>query len=155
MSFRVIMKGTPSPRMIDVECRSCGELFEDLWKDDFEASDKKCRVCENGSMVEVFRRSAHTDFHDTKPIFVPGFRKGHQHFTSHIAMERYAKENGKVVIDNASKWEQLPVDTPEDRIDRHEKETGARQRALNKARYRLSHGYQDHAPLTQEKDLKE
>jgi hypothetical protein len=149
MSFKVVMKGAPTRRLTDIRCEECGDLVEDVWKDEFEASDKKCQVCENLSMVAVLR-APHNDFHDTKPIFIPGFEQGHQHFSSHLAAERYAKAHNKTIIPNASKWEQLPVDTPEERINRHEKETGARQKALDRAGYRLSHGYKDHKSLEKE-----
>ena len=147
MSYSVKITGAPSRRLTDIRCESCQMLIEDVWKDEFEESDRKCEC--GGELVAVLR-APHNDFHDTKPIFIPGFVPGHQHFSSHLAAERYAKQNNKTIIANASKWEQLPVDTPEERIDRHERETGARQKALDRAKYRLSHGYKDHQPLEKE-----
>lgn len=151
--FKVKISGTPSIRFADVECTECGHLTEDVWKDEFEASDKKCQACENGVMVEVFRTAPHTDFHDTKKIFVPGFEKGHQTFSSHREVEQYAASRGKVVM-TKDQWEQLPIDTPEERMEKNL--APLREKAFEKTKYRLEHGYNaDHGPVAKESDLKE
>ena len=131
MSFRVIVKGTSPARLIDIECHNCGLLIEDIWKDQI---DPECPECKTVSMLEVFRRAPMVDFRNTKPIRIPGLK---QTFTSHREMESWAKVNDKTVIPSAREYEMLPVDTPEERID---KANGPkRHEAVKKAMYSLRH----------------
>ena len=131
MSYRVIVTGTPPSRLVDVECHECGLLQEDVWRDEV---DKVCPKCHTSSVLEVFRRAPMVDFRNTSPIRIPGVK---QKFTSHREMESWAKINGKTVIPNAREYEMLPVDTPEERI---EKSNGPKRReAVKKAMYSLRH----------------
>jgi hypothetical protein len=141
MSYRVIVKGTPNARLVDVECHRCGLLLEDVWRDEIEP---ECPECNATEMVEVFRSAPMIDFRNTSPIRIPGV-KGK--FESHREMERWAanyrdpqtgEHKPKTVIPNAREFEMLPVDTPEERI---EKANGPKRReAIAKAKYKLQHG---------------
>lgn len=132
MSYRVIVKGDAPARLVDVECHSCLLLQEDVWKDEI---DPKCPRCGAHEVVVVYRSAPMIDFRNTKPIRIPGLK---QRFESHRSMEKWAKDNGKTVIPSASEYEQLPVDTPEERI---EKINGPKRReAIAKTKYKLEHG---------------
>lgn len=118
-----------------MECHECGLLQEDVWKDEIEPM---CPKCHTRSVLEVFRRAPMVDFRNTTPIRIPGVKRK---FTSHREMESWAKLNGKTVIPSAREYEMLPVDTPEERI---EKANGAmRREAIKKVAYRLKHGTQN------------
>lgn len=129
MSYRVIVKGTPSPRMVDIECHNCGLVLEDVWRDEIEP---QCRRCGTGTMIEVWRRSATLDFHDTKPIEADGVK-----FKSFRAMEAWEKRHNKTVM-TANSWEQLPVDTPQERLSRND---ATRAERIRKTHYKLKHGH--------------
>lgn len=133
MSFRVIVKGTPVARLVDVECHKCGLLLEDVWRDEIAPECPECHGA--GELLEVFRSAPMIDFRNTKPIRLAG-AKGK--FTSHRQMEQWAKQNNKTVFPTAREYEMLPVDTPEERIEKAN--GGKRKEAIARATYKLKHG---------------
>jgi len=132
MSYRVIVKGTACARLVDVECHKCGLLLEDVWRDEIEPS---CPECHASEMVEVFRSAPMIDFRNTKPITLPGYQN--KKFTSHRSMEAWAKRHNKVVM-TENQFEQLPHDTPEERIEKAN--APKRTEAIKKATYKIRHG---------------
>ena len=128
MSYRVIVKGDAPQRLIDVECHSCLLLQEDVWKDEV---DVRCPRCGENDVIEVYRRSAALDFYDTKPLEIPGVAK----FKSHRAMEAWEKRHNKTVM-TPNAWEQLPVDTSEERLARGD---ASLKEAIKKTHYKLKH----------------
>jgi hypothetical protein len=132
MSYRVIVKGTPNARLVDVECHRCGLLLEDVWRDEIQP---ECPECNASEMVEVFRSAPMIDFKNTKPIRLAGVN---QKFESHRAAEKWSKDHNKTFFPTAREYEMLPVDTPEERI---EKANGSKRReAISRAKYKLQHG---------------
>jgi hypothetical protein len=135
MSFRVIVSGTPTARLVDVECHACGGVIEDVWRDEIPVKCPGCHL--HMGLIEVFRRSPMMDFNGTSPIVVPNGKNPLQ-FSSYTAMEKWQGRHNKSIM-TPSQWEQIPSDTPEERI---EKKNGIkRKEAIAKTAYKLKHGY--------------
>lgn len=140
MSYRVIVTGTPSPRLVDVECHECLLLIEDVWRDEIPPA---CPRCGTKAMIEVWRSAPTIDFHDTKPIEADGVK-----FKSFRAMEKWEKRHNKTVM-TANQWEQLPVDTNEERLARGD---ASRTEAIKKTHYKLKHGHMKPAQYVPESE---
>ena|ERR1039458_4543807 len=142
MSYRVIFKGDAPARLVDIECHNCALLQEDVWRDEIPS---RCPRCGTGELIEVYRRSAMLDFHDTKPLEIPGVAK----FKSYRAMEAWEKRHDKTVM-TANAWEQLPVDTSEERLARGD---ATRKEAIKKTHNKLKYGHMKPAEYKPESEI--
>jgi hypothetical protein len=142
MSYRVIVRGAPARRLVDVECFECGRIEDDVWEDEIP-------VC-HGPMEKVWK---HAPIVDAKmPFYVASLGKT---FTTHIEMDRYAAANNKVVDKIDGRKDQSPAfktKTTEERLAAGQEKAGLRE-IIKERHYRQKHGYKDFAPMTTEAQL--
>ncbi len=117
-------------RLRDYACPKCGLIREDVW------DDEDAPVCDCGeTMVEVLIHAPHVD------ASVPPERTKAtgKEFLSHRHMEKYAKQTGQAVF-SPQEFERMRKTTTEERLKKKQKSLKA---AVEKAYYRVTHGYKD------------
>jgi predicted nucleic acid-binding Zn-ribbon protein len=116
-------------RLVDIGCDNCGALYEDVWNDEIPAV---CGTCGSAAIRVVMLKPPAVDASEV----VGG---GGRIFSNRREMWKAARAEGAEPV-APKDYENLRKTTTEDRLA---KKRGPLKAAVEKAFYRLKHGYQD------------
>jgi predicted nucleic acid-binding Zn-ribbon protein len=116
-------------RLIDLACNNCGLIYEDVWDDEKPAA---CTTCGSNQIRTIMLWAPAVD---ASEVVGGGGRK----FSNRREMWKAARAEGAEPI-SPKDYENLKKTTTEDRLA---KKRGPLKAAVEKAFYRVNHGYKD------------